>query len=692
MTSNSMDSDINAIKEKYKTINLYYKGKELINDEEILANLIPNNDNEIIELCAIILSLNDSTFIDENKTKEKLIKKIVEKCQYHKGNKELYICIKCGVAFCSHCSKKHENHEVIERKNIIKFNDELKVLNEELKKNLEELNISNIFENQENNDLYKIYSDNIEKLQIRLDNIKKIHKGIINNYKRDLDKSLPYLLEYKEKIEQMIECSYELGTIKDDEQFMDYYYWYINIKEKKLKINQEIMNLLKMKEIFNKLVEEFNDKIKNIYEKTDEDYKSIKKIYYNNNENQFRYINSNSKNVNGQNISSPMKLNLFTLLNQRNEFKSLRKNSKDSFQLYEINSVNEKEEKLSNRNMKDLFGNNSNISNKYNDNNKVRTRKRFFTQRFSSQKLGNFERISEKSELEDESKEESNFIFCKKIYCFKPKSQNIYSFDFESKKLNQILVNFNNINIKSFESSQGCLNYNNNFYISGGINSPLIFCKYSQKENIFIRLREMPSFHSYHGMLGLNDFIFVISGYKSKKVERYDINRNIWKNLPELKDSRIWPSCLGYKNKYIFIFGKLNYNNENEDKLFIEKLDISDINSKWECLNFNIDDYIYLPSYFGLININDNSVLLIGGKYNSKERENCSNFCFKININDEKIDIKKEMDFKLLKKEVFNGKTFFNFGDNFYGEFSSSSGHFYLVNYSNKNIEEFEVK
>ena len=182
-------------------MNLFFKGKELINDEEIIGNLVSNNGSEELELSIIILSLNDSSFIDENKTKEKLINKISNKCPYHKNNKELFICTSCNVAFCKFCSDTHKYHEIIEKKDIIKFTNELKSLNTELNQKLTEANLTNFYESKENgNTLF----NNIEKLQNRLDNIKKIHRRIINDYKREIDKSLPYLLEYKEKVGQLI--------------------------------------------------------------------------------------------------------------------------------------------------------------------------------------------------------------------------------------------------------------------------------------------------------------------------------------------------------------------------------------------------------------------------------------------------------------------------------------------------------
>ena len=182
---NSLNSDMNISTRKgtHKKVNLYYKEKELTNEEEKIGNLVSNNGSEEIELSMVILSLNDSTFVDENKIKEKLIQKIADKCQFHKDNKELFICISCGVAFCAHCSDKHKTHDIIERKNIIKFNNELKILNEELNKSLAESNLDNIYEMKDNNVQMTEYNNNIEKLQNRLDNIKKMHKGIINNYK-----------------------------------------------------------------------------------------------------------------------------------------------------------------------------------------------------------------------------------------------------------------------------------------------------------------------------------------------------------------------------------------------------------------------------------------------------------------------------------------------------------------------------
>ena len=103
-------------------------------------------------------------------------------------------------------------------------------------------------------------------------------------------------------------------------------------------------------------------------------------------------------------------------------------------------------------------------------------------------------------------------------------------------------------------------------------------------------------------------------------------------------------------------------------------------------MNFDYNNNIKLPFYFGLVHINDNSFLLMGGKYNCKE--NSMNDCYKIIIDDQNLEIEKDDDFKLPKKDEFNGKMFASFGNDYYGEFSSSSqGSFYLVNSKKKTIE-----
>ena len=63
--------------------------------------------------------------------------------------------------------------------------------------------------------------------------------------------------------------------------------------------------------------------------------------------------------------------------------------------------------------------------------------------------------------------------------------------NFETKKITEIFVNFDDINIKSFLPYHSTLNYQNNFYFSGGYNSTNIFCKHKSPWT-----KSFPSFSS----------------------------------------------------------------------------------------------------------------------------------------------------------------------------------------------------
>ena len=104
----------------------------------------------------------------------------------------------------------------------------------------------------------------------------------------------------------------------------------------------------------------------------------------------------------------------------------------------------------------------------------------------------------------------------------------------------------------------------------------------------------MPTVHSSHGMLGMGNYIYVIGGLLTKKVERYDINENSWENLNELNENRIWPSCFGYNNKYIYVFGG-SKNNLDEEDIDIERINISSLENKWKKIKLNYKTDIKFP-------------------------------------------------------------------------------------------------
>ena len=638
-------------------IYLYYQEKEIKDDDKQIGEL--NVFLNELNFSIIIISMNESSFEQEEKGKEKLIKKISSKCSLHKGDRELFICTNCGIAFCSQCSENHKKHKIIEKKDLVKFNENLKSIDQELSAGLSDLNLLDIYENNNNvicNEEKKQCNSSLEKLQNKVDNIKNIYNSLLTNFRNDIDNILPYLLEYKEKVEKLNNSCFQLDTIKNENQFMDFYYWYTNISKKNPQIKEEIKKIQILKLNFKESLETFNNFLENILSYIDKDYKSIQDTYHK------KKINTNENS--SPSLTSKPKLNLKTLLNQNN---NIKKNNNGVI-----------------KNLNGLF--NNNVNNKTSITKQENTNLSEIN-KDTKNKMVNFEKISEKTFENEDS------ILMRYIYSTELKSQNIFCFDILTKTINKIPINFNDLCINKFENFHGTLNYNDSFYLSGGCNSPKIFYKFNYKDRNFEKLPEMINTHSYHGMLGMDNYIYVISGFKTKKVEKYDIIKKNWISLSDLNMSLSWPSCLDLQNKYIYVFGGLSNSLEEHenDKKFLQRLNIENIENKWENLFYIYKDnnIIQLPFYFGLVNLDDKKVLFLGGKFDSKTNNinTCYKFEFEGNI------IEKDENYQLPHNEEFNGKVFTNFGKQIFGEFSAlSPGNVYLINSLNRSIETFSFE
>ena len=154
-------------------------------------------------------------------------------------------------------------------------------------------------------------------------------------------------------------------------------------------------------------------------------------------------------------------------------------------------------------------------------------------------------------------------------------SNNTLYYSIKDKNIIKSSVNISETNIKRFESYHSTLNYKGKFYISRGYSSSKMFYRYNSKTKEFIKLSEMPTGHSYHCLIGVENNIFSISGFKSKKIEKYSLINNSWENLPELEIGRSWPGCVSVEDTYLLLFGGLCDRNDLTNKI-IEKLNIKD--------------------------------------------------------------------------------------------------------------------
>ena len=191
---------------------------------------------------------------------------------------------------------------------------------------------------------------------------------------------------------------------------------------------------------------------------------------------------------------------------------------------------------------------------------------------------------------------------------------------------------------------------------------PKNFSEYDINKNKFIELPDMISNHYYHNMIGDKNFIYSISGFKSKKVERYNLTENKWIHLPDLEYERTFPNSLIY-NDNLFIFGKINNLKEDSNDNFniIEYINISienelsNINNKWNQIKIKFN----FPFNCGVIK-SDTSIILVGGKLDLNE--NCINSTYIMKI--EEINNKFEINFelngdKIDKLDEFGGNNFY---------------------------------
>ena len=640
-----------------KVINLYYKGKELTKENESIGNICNNNS---LDLVMVSLTMTESMLKSENKMKEKIISKLTPQCEFHNGDKELYICITCGMAFCEHCSDKHKDHKTLQKKEILKYAKELKNNQENIIKTLKEIGLNDgINDSYVCKELRENLSSKIEKLINMVDNIKLKSNNVYSDFKNDFDNLYPLILQYKDKVESLYEDSKKETTVRLEKNFVDFYCKYVNVKTHTDKINETLLQLKKKIEILKDILEDFNKRVESIYNDFLENYSYIKEYKF---QDDFisGTINNNLSTIHGIPFSGKA-INLEGTINS--DFKNSRLASSTispAFGRMNLVTLLSPEKKA------------------FVKNEELRYKERKSSIKSNNMILNNLNIIKNKI-IEENDEMNENYL-----YNIEAKTTNLIIFDKENKKISKVNVDLSQHLFKKFWAYHSTLNYKGKFYIGGGYATSKMLYKYNKTSNEFIRLEDMPSGHSYHRLIGINNFIFAISGFKSKKVEKYNIDTNQWSSLPSLEVSRSWPSCVCYEDKYIFLFGGLCDSTDSSLNNQVEKLDITrnDSNNKWE--RFNVNSDIMLPFYIGVVKINNDELLLLGGKYAPTEDniDECFSYSYKEN------SIKKVDEYKLPIKDEFDGKLFCNIGNNVFGQFSAIySDFFYIVDLNQKSIE-----
>ena len=108
-----------------KEIVFYCDNKPITNENEQIGNIAEDGE---VNLAMLSVSLNDSLSKDSYKIQEKLINKLASNCKYHSGNKELLICVTCGIAICDQCSNKHDGHQKLYKTELINYHQIVNII------------------------------------------------------------------------------------------------------------------------------------------------------------------------------------------------------------------------------------------------------------------------------------------------------------------------------------------------------------------------------------------------------------------------------------------------------------------------------------------------------------------------------------------------------------------------------------
>ena len=229
----------------------------------------------------------------------------------------------------------------------------------------------------------------------------------------------------------------------------------------------------------------------------------------------------------------------------------------------------------------------------------------------------------------------------------------VYSFNKYDKSFQ--ILNFNkedleNSEIEKYNLSSSFCNGNNHLYISGGDSTnENRFWDVNLKNNS-IKTYNLPNKKKNHSMIYVpNKYIFIIGG-NDKKVYYFDTETKEIYNWGNLNEIHIEPSLGLYQNKEIYVFSN------NDDKLLVEKTDLTSKKPFWKKIEPKLDDDIVkFDQKFSGVSLKKNKFIFLGGDM----EKNGNEFNYEYDIN-KKLVKKSNIKFK---KFNLKEKTFLKYND-----------------------------
>jgi hypothetical protein len=592
-----------------KMVKLYHDGKELRGDNILVGDVCQRDEMNLI---MISLTLTDELLNDQKKMDEKVITGLIKKCELH-GGKASLICISCGVSICPACEKEHSEHKVVNKGDIMQHEEDLRGIYDNLNEKLHEIGITddNINMNINTQDLNR----QCEELVHKVEQIKKRVIKIENNYKYNFDTIFPPILDYKDKVRDLISqisVNKRETILRNDKEFVDFYLKYQQLFSYNERNTENVGVLRKKLERYTRLMTEFKSKTEEIIKFINEqienqvEYKTADEGgFHDNLEEKVEVPDKSPTGSKMRSINPENKLSLITLFN------SPSKNPKDIVKNFASQSG----------------------------------RLKLSLDELSKVGKLNSSKFSETIKLDDEAVLPNTLQ--KKILSLEVGSKSVYIYDTSDKCIIKKELDLSQTMIKRFEAYHSALNFNDKFYISGGYSPSKVVYEYHIEGNEFKRLTDMQFGHSYHSLIGVGRSIYAISGFKNKKVQKYDFDK--WTALPEVNHARTWPSLVNVDNKFIYIIGGL-IDNDTKSNSTLERLDLK-VSKQWEVIEIASAEY---PYNFASIYIKNDKVILLGGMINKNEET--TDKCWILDLNSKTLSDHESL--KLPSRDEFDGRQF----------------------------------
>ena len=711
-----------------KPFNLLYNDKDYTNFNKLrLIDIIDAENENIPPPSPIKLKItpfesekknsNSNTNIVNSKYKQML------ECPFHPNENAHFFCLNCHLSFCALCIEKHSTHEFLDKYDFSRSNEEivktiirnvLALIQE--KKNKKSLNVisekilnpeekSFLFKNDKEKDIVelikKIWSDYEEYSVKSKESIENNIEKIVSDFNKNL---LQFKMICLNNLTEAQKQKNNTDVITLDNDYFQTFHQTL----KDLNIGRDaLINYLDVRNNecdflvndFIKFEDEIIKDLQNILKKINNKKNLLKPETHNEKDNKTEITIDDVTEFNNINISSidtSLISEQILFKNDFGGFDCIDNDNEIDNHIKHIPTVTNVKNNFENNNVlvdnseRELSYNNLRI-NVSGDIPKINKKKQI--------KRGNSNKKVFISNTEIKANKNYNFINQPSKYILKRKLlKEIISYNISNNKFESIKdYKRDTSKFKKFLQFSIYINAKNCLYITGGKTkenkvSKSFYC-YDYENNTLTILPNMIYPRCSHSMIYINneliqDEIFVIGGHSNNTCERYNFRSKIWKNLPSVNTKERQVSSLLVVNNYLymlfgFVNGKKDINNYGE-KLDLKKLD------KWEQIKINFNkDVVKLNKFnVGLISINKNIFLLVGGEANAGGE---TNDIYKMEFTEKGIMI-SDTGMKMPFIASFIDKNFIECEKGCYAQFDMKKSNLIVYDSNNQTFQSIQFK